>query len=400
MTIPQNQAAERALLSILHHSPQCLTELPCKADLFQHPAHKAIFGAIEQAEYAGHPTNEIAITSALEAAGKLQIVGGPGTLNELLFTFHAPNPRQAGYFHRQLVDAHVARETLKVTQDSLGDLTRMRLHPVQFAEKISNAAQGPELIERCTLTQQLDDLIAELERQEPREAFPTGLTPLDLALDGGVHRGEVLVVAGETSGGKSVLLAQAALACLQAGGKAVALFSLEMPARDILKRMAANLSGCRIKSIRERPTKHEMGALSNAVTNIYSMPLTIVDSIASLTAIEAEARRLIRLKRADVIIVDYLQLVENSGAETREACMAEVARKFKNLALAGQCAVLTASQLNEEGRLRESRAIGHHADVVINIGDGALVVAKNRRGARNISIPVTLRGELGRFEER
>jgi replicative DNA helicase len=143
-----------------------------------------------------------------------------------------------------------------------------------------------------------------------------------------------------------------------------------------------------------------MDALSNAVTSLYSMPLTIVDDISSLTAIEAEARRLIRLKKADIVIVDYLQLVENSGPETREACMAETARKFKNLALAGQCAVLTASQLNEDGKLRESRAIGHHADFVINIEDGSLVISKNRRGARNMSIPVTLRGELGRFEER
>ena len=129
------------------------------------------------------------------------------------------------------------------------------------------------------------------------------------------------------------------------------------------------------------------------------MPLTIIDNLASLAAIEAEARRLIRTKKADVVIIDYVQLVENSGAETREACVAEVARKFKNLALSGQCAVLTASQLNEDGRLRESRAIGHHADIVVHISGDALVINKNRRGPRDVSIPVTLRGELGRFEE-
>jgi replicative DNA helicase len=149
-----------------------------------------------------------------------------------------------------------------------------------------------------------------------------------------------------------------------------------MPARDILKRMTANLAGFRIKSLREMPTKREMDLLDAAVMSLYSMPLIIVDNISSLTAIEAEARRLIRLKRADVVIVDYLQLVENSGPETREACMAETARKFKNLALAGQCAVLTASQLNEDGKLRESRAIGHHADFVINIEDSSLVLAR------------------------
>jgi hypothetical protein len=58
-----------------------------------------------------------------------------------------------------------------------------------------------------------------------------------------------------------------------------------------------------------------------------------------------------------------------------------------------------ASELNEDGKLRESRAIGHHADFVVSIGNGTLVVVKNRRGPRDASIPVRLRGELGRFEE-
>ena len=112
-----------------------------------------------------------------------------------------------------------------------------------------------------------------------------------------------------------------------------------------------------------------------------------------------EARRLIRLKKADVVIVDYIQLVENTGAETREACISEVARKLKNLALTANIAVLTASQLNDNGMLRESRAIGHHADFVISISDGSLIVDKNRHGPRNVSIPIKLKGELGRFEE-
>jgi replicative DNA helicase len=197
-----------------------MVDFPCKAEMFQHPANKVIFSAIEKANYLDHPSNEIAITSALEAEGKLQTIGGPGTLNEILFTFLGPNPGQAGYFHQQLVEAQVARETLKVAQDNLGDLKRMKLSPLEFSEKIVTAAQGPQVPERCTLAQQLDGLLAELERTEPREAFSTGLPLLDLALDGGVHRGELLVVAGETSGGKSVLLAQAALACLQGGGKA------------------------------------------------------------------------------------------------------------------------------------------------------------------------------------
>ena len=165
-----------------------------------------------------------------------------------------------------------------------------------------------------------------------------------------------------------------------------------MPATDILRRMAANLAGLRIKSLRENPTKREMDAISAAINAIYSMPLTIIDNLASLNAIEAEARRLIRTKKADVVIVDYLQLVENSGADNREQAIAESARKLKNLALSGGCAVLTASQLNDDGKLRESRAIGHHADFVINIREGLLGSRKEpQRTARRVGKSNTAR---------
>ena len=110
-------------------------------------------------------------------------------------------------------------------------------------------------------------------------------------------------------------------------------------------------------------------------------------------------RRLTRLKKADAVIIDYLQLVENCAADNREQAIAEVARKLKNLALGCNCAVFTSSQLNDDGKLRESRAIGHHADFVISIGDGKLVITKNRRGPRDMSIAVTLHADIGRFEE-
>ena len=101
----------------------------------------------------------------------------------------------------------------------------MRLDPGEFADKVASAAQGPETVERPTLAQYLESLIGELERTEPREAFPTGLPSLDAALDGGVHRGEMFVVAGESGGGKSILLTQAALACLQGGKKSSPVFA-------------------------------------------------------------------------------------------------------------------------------------------------------------------------------
>jgi replicative DNA helicase len=96
---------------------------------------------------------------------------------------------------------------------------------------------------------------------------------------------------------------------------------------------------------------------------------------------------------------DYLQLVETPEADSRDQAVSEVARKLENLALNCGAAVLTASQMNEAGQLRESRAIDHHAEAIINIADDRITVEKNRRGSRSGGVNVTLRGELGRFEE-
>jgi len=142
-----------------------------------------------------------------------------------------------------------------------------------------------------------------------------------------------------------------------------------------------------------------MNKTALVITALRGMPLHIEDSLTSLSEIEREIRRLSRLKKADLVVVDYLQLVENTTDANREQAVAAIAQRLKNLATSCGIAILTASQLNEEGRLRESRAIGHHADIVLVIGDGKIHVEKFRNGPRDTFANITMRGELGRFEE-
>ena len=150
-------------------------------------------------------------------------------------------------------------------------------------------------------------------------------------------------------------------------GKAVAVFSLEMPAKDVLRRIGSNIIGARFKGAREHPSARELDLMSKAVHRLFDFKLTIRDRICDIDSIEAEARTLAKLKKADLVIVDYVQLVENSVADTREQAVSEITRRLKNLALTSNLAVFTASQLNDEGKLRESRAIGQHADIVLFI---------------------------------
>ena len=104
-----------------------------------------------------------------------------------------------------------------------------------------------------------------------------------------------------------------------------------------------------------------------------------------------------------MIIVDYLQIVSMPKADNREQAISELTRRLKLTALKSQSLVVTASQLNDDGKLRESRAIGHHADHALFIihekNNSSIVVEKNRRGARGVGFPVVMRGEISRFEQ-
>lgn len=399
--VPQNATAEKSALSMLSCSPRLVAEMPWTEDMFLNPTHRTIFRAIESAAQSGEPGDLVALTARLEATGQLDGVGGAAGVTDILTTLTATHPQQAAYYRQQLVEARNYRDTLRAVTLALPEIAAMRIPLPELVERIAAAADHDQDRKSETLAQQMDGLFAELERSEPQEAFSTGLPSLDRHLSGGIHRKQMTVVAGETGGGKSILLALAALANAQIG-RSVAIFSLEMPARDILKRMAANLAGLPIKAAHEKPEKEEqekLDRISRALIGLTSLPLTIIDTMTSLAEIEAEARRLARLGKADLIVVDYLQLIANEGPDSREQAISEIARKLKNLALSSGSAVITASQLNEDGKLRESRAIGHHADHVLIIGDGKITIAKNRNGQANVSAQVTMRGELGRFDE-
>ena len=102
----------------------------------------------------------------------------------------------------------------------------------------------------------------------------------------------------------------------------------------------------------------------------------------------------------DLVIVDYIQLIgggPNRG-ESREQELSRISKRLKQLAKKLGCPVVTPAQLNDDGRLRESRAIGQDADVVLKINDKGINVDKFRNAPRFQTLPLALRGEFQRFE--
>jgi replicative DNA helicase len=149
------------------------------------------------------------------------------------------------------------------------------------------------------------------------------------------------------------------------------------------------------------------------------MKLTIRDDLSEVGEIAAEASRLASLGKADLIVVDYLQIVTMPSADNREQAVSELSRRLKLTGLKTNSAVITASQLNDEGAVRESRAIAHHTDFLVLISHpdekkketssfkkktetqptSRIHIGKNRRGQRDVFVPVKMRGEISRFEQ-
>ena len=105
-------------------------------------------------------------------------------------------------------------------------------------------------------------------------------------------------------------------------------------------------------------------------------------------------------KQIDLIVVDYIQLVTLSNVrdKSREQQVAEVSRTLKKLAKRHNCPVITASQLNDDGKVRESRAILQDADVLINVvPNDHLLLAKNRDGQRFVEMPLVMNGSIQKF---
>jgi replicative DNA helicase len=283
----------------------------------------------------------------------------------------------------------------------------MRADLSELAEQIAQA--GGERGEAVkTLIDHISELVEDLEGKAPLETFGTGLPNFDRHFRGGIRRGEMLVAAAETSGGKSILLGQYVLEALKAG-KSVAVFSLEMPSKSVLQRLANAKIGKPILPLSEIGTIHDQRRAANGadITQAFSWlaksRLTIRDDLHEVGEIIAEANRLAASGKADLVVVDYLQIVSLPKADTREQAISELTRRLKLTSTKAGVAIVTAAQLNEEGKLRESRAIGMHSDHVVSIlhdeVPSRIRILKNRRGPRDIAIPIKMRGDISLFEE-
>lgn len=397
--------------------------------MFFYPVHGFLFKAIRSLIADSKPADVVTVAARMDEMGHKDAYGGIAYLAEIQqHTPSAANIRR----YIEIVKTHHAERQMLLASDEIASLATERdgrkladrqAEAMKLLEAISETASEGE--HAVTAAEAMLAAIREIDTRMKRAdgelgGLPTGLYALDELLDG-LRKGELIVIGGRSSMGKSVLAENIARYNLKRGA-AVRWQSYEMPAKDMMMRGAAAEMGILIDNIRKAGmSQDEFWRFESFVGMSAEWNMLIDNDQANIDKICARARTHKRKRGLDLLVVDHLHLVPIEGRnEVRE--LGEITGSLKRLALELDIPVLLVAQLNrgnESGTprpprltdLRGSGAIEQDADVVImphrpaeydpdlHLGEAELHVTKHRNGAKGI-LQVGWRGDFQRFQNK
>jgi replicative DNA helicase len=405
LELPKDEVGEKGLLcSIIQNTAILLENENVLADnLFQVPANQRIFFAIRKLAPHFSEIDFKTLRGEFDAK-ELKEIGDLDYLNEI-FGF-VPTASNWEYYFTKAFDA----ERLRKAQ--LGALEILKLRnprgageAAEIAEEALRAIAAPNIKPPVSFREQLHttlDWLEQLATTPPESIVRFGISGLDDALQP-IEPSNQIVICADTGRGKSALAAQAVLSTLD---RSFAIFSLEMPVRALITRILATESKVPFGDLRRgRIRDGDYTLVTQAVTRLSNRNIWIEDQHPISAHTIATKCRQYKRTGLDCIIVDYLQLVAPGAnrRDNREREVAEISRALKSLALELDIVVIALSQLNDSGQLRESRAIGQDADIVLHIyqdEDGYSIQVRKHRNGPRCSIPVTFNGAFMRFFDR
>lgn len=390
------------------------------ADMFREH-NRPLFRELVDTVVAGDKPDLIATTAKLRQSGELESLGGAYEITKIWNTVPSPDqlPHWVGLL-RQNYEAKKRLETLETAKQTLetalvsGSDIREAFATIDAMLADAGKIPGKPLASK-TMGQLAADVVDELQaRLKLGGAIPgikTGFPTMD-RYTLGMQPGKVWVISGRPGDGKSVMMQNLVESALDQG-KRVRIYPLEMSQQEQALRVLCSQGQLDNGKIGWGALSHgEMAAMAQAVKRMKAMQADIVDTDGA-TASDILAD--IEQSDADVVMVDYLQLMEDTGRKgaTREEIIAGISRRLKRTAKKAGKMVLTASQLNDNGQLRESRAIGQDADAIFQIekvtaDDGKLEEVDNRRelrclklrgGKRFWTMPMMFLGHVYQFRE-
>jgi replicative DNA helicase len=358
---PHSVEAEQSVLGALLIDSTAWDQVAdlVRVEDFYRPDHRMIFEALGELAAASRPGDVITVSEQLERRGRLTEAGGLAYLGTLARdTPTAANARSYALIVRErallrrLLEAGraIASSVFAEEGQSARDLVDHAEGLVfEIAEQGLRGREGAQRV--STLLPGLIDQIDEWHSHpEKLRGLATGFTDFD-RITGGLRPGDLIVVAGRPSMGKTTLAVNMAeYAAVNPDIRAsVAIFSMEMPSEQLVTRMLSSIGHVPLNSIRTGRISDDDWVRITAATSQLSEAKLFIDESPGLTPTEirARARRTKREHGLDLIVVDYLQLMQVPGTkENRATEIAEISRGLKALAKELQVPVIALSQLN------------------------------------------------------
>jgi|TARA_B100001540_G_scaffold317536_1_gene351143 replicative DNA helicase len=390
--LPNNIEAEQSVIGSILLSNEIFDEINMivNSNNFYDPMHQKIFSAIEKLIYSGMLANPITLKNHFE--NEKDEINIPEYLVKI--TKFSSSTRQTIEYSKLIYDLYVKRELIKISENiidasKLNDLDNDGQKIIEnFEKSLFDLAEKGSFSSSLVKFDEAMKMTIEMASNAYKNdagivGVPTGLTDLDDRL-GGLHKSDLLIIAGRPSMGKTALatnIAYNAAKKIQDDNRksTVAFFSLEMSSEQLSTRILAEQSRIKSNDIRRgKISEDQFDKFIETSKDISELPLYIDETPAiTIAALSNRARRIKRLYGLDLVVVDYIQLMRASNfKDGRVQEISEITQGLKALAKELSVPVLALSQLSRavEQRddkkpiladLRESGSIEQDADVVM-----------------------------------
>ena len=424
--LPNNIEAEQAVIGGVLVDPKAMAQIGdvVRSGDFTRQAHRVIFDAALRLDGKGLDVDLLTIMESLRQSGDLEAAGGMPYLGEL--ARDTPSAANIRAYAEIVRDRSIERQLI---QAGMG-FQSIVAEPGDVREKLDKAQQsvldigresgnGPVLVRES-----MPGWVAGLDERYQSGGNITGLATGFCDVDrmtGGMQAGDLIILAGRPSMGKSALMMDIA-GYVADSGAPVLVFSLEMPTSQLIDRQVS--ARARVPLMRIRSGKLEDAdwpKVTATSSEVAALPLIIDDSGGlTVTDVRARSRRVKQRHGVGLIVLDYLQLMSGSG-ENRTQQISEISRGLKLLAKDLSIPVIALSQLNRSleqrqnkrpimSDLRESGAIEQDADLIAFVyrdevynedspdrGTAELIIAKQRNGPTG-TVRLAYQGDFTHFE--
>ena len=382
---PQNLEAEEAVLgSILLEQESIISVMEFLVpDDFYRVAHQLIFAAMIELNQNSEAIDPITVSEKLRQKNQIENVGGEANIIELLDK--VPTAANVEFYTQIVLEKSTRRKLIKTSTNIVKNAYQEDetiANVLDTAERdILSVSEGRNKAGFIPIRDVLHDAYASLEERSKNNGEVTGIATGYIGLDrmtSGLHADELIILAARPSVGKTAFVLNIAKNVAVNLNETVAIFSLEMGAESLVERIICSHASINAGHLKTgKLTDEEYTQYFVATGVLAEAPIYIDDTPGiRVSEIRAKCRRLKQERNnLGLVVIDYLQLIEGNGKESRQQEVSEISRNLKKLAKELKVPVIALSQLSRgvEQRqdkrpimsdIRESGSIEQDADIV------------------------------------